>query len=927
MRITRTIVGLWVVLSLVSLTAFGQKTGDKLPPLKIKQYQLKNGLKVVLHEDKSTPVVAVNVWYHVGSKNEEPGRTGFAHLFEHMMFQGSKNYNSDYFTPLQEAGANINGTTNTDRTWYYETVPSNFLELALFLEADRMGGLLEAMTQDKLDNQRDVVKNERRQRVDNQPYGTAFERIASTMYPKGHPYNWTTIGSLEDLQAATLDDVKGFFRRYYVPNNAVLVLAGDFDEKQARNWIEKYFGPIAQGEAITRPTNPMPKLDKEIRASFEDAVPLARRYMVWHTAPQYSADEPALDMLGYILSTGRTSRLQSKLVYEKEMVQQVNANNNTSEIGGTFGIQATARPGKSLDDIEKEINAEIERIKTEPPTADELTRAKNSIEAQTVFGLQTVLGKGSQIGTFSGYLNKPDNFQAELDRYARVTSADIQRVANTYLGANRLVMTYTPRQGEAQRAARDADRPTSVKTEKKDDSAVKAQAAKLPKSGPDPKLTLPPIEKTKLSNGLEVWMVEQRELPIVAFNLVLKSGIGNEPDDRTGVANMTASLIDDGTQTRSAADIANQIQALGIQNFSAGSGWDSTNVSMLTLNKNLDAALDLYSDVLMHPSFPDKELESFRARSLIGLRQQKANPNVVSNNVYNKVLYGDHPYGRDNTEATIKAITRADLVKFYESNYRPNNGVLIVVGDINKPTLKAKLEKTFANWKPADVPNRELPATRGLEKTAIYLVDRPNSAQSVVSIGQIGLERSNPDYFPVVVMNSILGGGFTARINMNLREDKGYTYGARSGFSFRRGAGPFSAGGDIQTAVTKEAIVEFMKELNDIRGGRPVTQEELDYNKQSLIRRYPGGFETVGSMSNQLANLVVYGLPDSYFNEYISKVNAVSLSDVNRVATKYLDPAKMAIVIVGDRKVIEPGLKQLGYSVTILDTEGKPVSE
>jgi zinc protease len=927
MRIKAIFAGLMVTLSIMSITAIGQKNGDKLPPLKIKEYQLKNGLKVVLHEDKSTPVVAVNTWYHVGSKNEETGRTGFAHLFEHMMFQGSKNYNTDYFTPLQEAGGSINGTTNQDRTWYYETVPSNFLELALFLEADRMGGLLEAMTQEKLDNQRDVVKNERRQRVDNQPYGTAFEKIGAIMYPQGHPYNWTTIGSLEDLQAATLDDVKAFFRRYYVPNNAVLILSGDFDEKQARGWIEKYFGPIAKGGDIARPTNPMPKLDKEIRTTVEDAVPLARRYMVWHSVPQYTPDEPALDMLGYILSTGRSSRLQSNLIYGKEIAQQIGAFNGTNEIGGTFQIQATARPGKSLDDIEKEINAEIERIKAEAPTADEMTRAKNSIESQTIFGLQTVLGKGSQLGTYTGYLNKPAYFQADLDRYGRVTAADVQRVAKTYLTPNRLVMSYIPRQGEAQRNNRGADKPTSVKSEKKDDALIAAQSAKLPPAGPNPKLSLPAIEKAKLANGLEVWMVEQKELPIVAMNLVLKSGQANEADNRTGLANMTASLLDDGTKTRSAVDITNQLQAIGVSGINANSGWDSTNVSMQTLTKNLDAALDIYADVVVNPAFPATEIESLRGRSLIALRQQKANPNAVSNVVYNKVLYGDHPYGRDTNEASIKAITREDIVKFYESTYRPNNGVLIVVGDFDKAALKAKLEKSFDGWQSGSVSNVALPAAKQFEKTGIYIVDRPNSAQSVVSIGQIGIDRANPDYFPVVVMNSVLGGGITSRISMNLREDKGYTYGASSGWIFRRGAGPFRAGGDIQTAVTKEAIVEFMKELNGIRGGTPITAKELDYNKQSLIRRYPAAFETVGGISNQLSNLVVYGLPDRYFNDYIAKVNAVTLDDVNRVAKQYLDPSKMAIVVVGDRKTIEPALKDLGYSITILDADGKPISE
>jgi len=926
MRIRNLFTCALILVSVMTSAVFAQS--GKLPPVKVTEYKLKNGLTVVLHQDKSTPVVAVNTWYHVGSKNEATGRTGFAHLFEHMMFQGSKNYNNDYFTPLQEAGGSINGTTNQDRTWYYETVPSNFLELAIFMEADRLGGLLEAMTQEKLDNQRDVVKNERRQRVDNQPYGASFEKIGEIMYPKGHPYNWTTIGSLDDLQAASLDDVKSFFRQYYVPNNTILVLSGDFDEKQAKGWVEKYFGPIPAGTTeITRPNPDMPKLDKEIRTEVEDSLArFPRRYMVWHTVKQYAPDEPALDILSFILSNGRTSRLQSNLLYDKKLVSSVFGGNNTGEVGGTFQVTATANPGKSLDDIEKEINAEIERIKKEPPTAEEITRAKNSIESQTVFGLQTVLGKGSQIGNYAGYLKNPSWFQQDIDRYQKVTAADVQRVANTYLGANRLVMTYVPKQGEASRSNTAANRPTSVKSETKDHSKTDEQAAMLPKPGPNPKLALPPIDKAKLSNGLEVWMVKQSELPIVAMNLVFKSGATSEPKGKEGVANLAATLLDDGTKTRSAEDIVNQLGAIGA-NVNAGSTWDSTNVSMNSLTKNLDQALNIYADVILNPAYPQAELTNTQARMKVGFQVQKTNPNLIGNNAYNKVLYGDHPYGRqlNGNEKTVPGITRDDIVKYYEGTYRPNNGVLIVVGDVDKKTLVPKLETAFAGWKAGEVTTSTVPAAGKMDKTGIYLVDRPGSAQSVVSIGQVGIERSNPDYFPVVVMNAVLGGGITSRISMNLREDKGYTYGANSNWSYRKGAGPFSAGGDMQTAVTKEAVAEVMKELTEIRAGRPVSQKELDYNKQSLIRRYPGAFETNFGISAQLSNLVVYGLPDTYFNDYISKVNAVTLDDVNRVANKYLDPSKMAIVIVGDRKVIEERLKELGYPLTILDVDGSPV--
>ncbi|CAN5693423.1 pitrilysin family protein [soil metagenome] len=926
MTIKKAVVFLFALSMLMTTTIFAQK-GDKLPKLNYTEFKLKNGMRVIMHEDKSTPIVAVNVWYHVGSKNEVPGRTGFAHLFEHMMFQGSKNYNNDYFTPLQEAGANINGSTNPDRTNYYEVVPSNFLELALFMEADRMGGLLEAMTMEKLDNQRAVVQNERRQRYDNQPYGTAFEKLSAIMYPTDHPYHWTTIGSLADLNAASMEDVQAFFRQYYAPNNASLVIAGDFDPKQAKAWVEKYFGPIAAGKDIPRPNPKIPVLSGEIRKTYEDDVRLPRLYMAWHTSPNGSKDEPALDILGSILSSGRGSRLQSKMVYDQQIVQSIGASNSTREIGGNFLVVATARPGKSLDEIEKEINAEIERAKTTEPTAEEIARALNEIESQFVFGLQTVLGKADSMNSNATFFGKPDLFQKQLEEYRAVTPADVQRVAKQYLTDKRLVMSFVPRKGE--RPKGEAAKEESADKKKAKDE--KDYSVNLPKSGADPKFSLPAVEKKKLSNGLEVWMVRQPELPLVSMNLVLNTGGAANPAGKEGLSSVTANLLETGTKTRSAVEIANQLQSIGA-NFGAGSSWDQTNVSLQTLTRNLDKALDIYADVINNPLFPADEFETQRKRTLVGFEQLKDNPNAISNIAYNALLYGkNHPYGKSlsGNKDSITNLKRDDVVKFYDTYYRPNNAALIVVGDVDAKTLLPKLEKAFAGWKAGDVSAITTPEAENFDAAGIYIVDKPGAAQSVISIGQIGVARDNPDYFPLQVMNSILGGQFSARVNMNLREDKGYTYGARSGFAFRRGAGPFSASADVKTAVTKESVMEFMKELNGIRGSIPVTKAELEYNKQSIIRRFPRTVETVGQISGALTDLYVYDLPATYYNDYIQKVNAVTVEDINRVANKYLTPEKMAIVIVGDRAVIEPKLKEIdvwGEKILFLDTEGNLIN-
>lgn len=944
MKMGRLYVTLLAVVILWSAVVRGQNTpaASKLPPVKFTEFTLPNGLRVILHEDHSTPIVGVNIWYHVGSHNEVVGRTGFAHLFEHMMFQGSQHYDSDFFKPLQEAGGNLNGSTNSDRTNYWEVVPSNYLELALWLESDRMGYLPEAMTMDKLNNQRDVVKNEKRQNYDNQPYGLVGAKVADLMYPKDHPYNWLTIGSLDDLTAASMDDVKDFFRRFYVPNNASLVIAGDIDPKQARKLVEKYFGPLKKGPEKVAVNPPQPKLEKEIRAEMEDSVQLPRIYFYWHSMPQYTAEEAALDTAATILAGGKTSRLYKSLVYEKQIAQNVIAFNSTRELAGQFQVQATPSMGHTVDELEKAIDAEIAKFKAEGPTAEEMTRAFNGREAQTIYGMQTVGGgggKNDQLNNYATYLGKPDYFQADLDRYRKLTVAEVQKAAVTYLTDKRLVFTVKPKPrgagGPGGPGRNAADIPTSNPKPKAEAAAdAKAKTGGLydmPKPGPEPKFALPKLERRKLSNGLEVLVVQHHELPVVNMNLVIKTGGTADPADRAGLASFAAGLVDEGTATRSSQDIANQLGAIGANLFT-GSDWDSSNVSMLTLTRQLDPALDIFADVVMNPAFPDSELKLQQRQRIGQLLQQRDNANAIAATVFSRVLYpGEHPYGHTllGNETSVKAMSGDDVKKFYQTYYRPNNSALIVVGDVTPDAIVAKLEKALGGWKAAEVPSVNV--ARGPEREAgtIYLVDKPGAAQSVITIGQVAVDRGSPDYFPLQVMNTMLGGQFVSRVNLNLREDKGYTYGARTQFDYRRGAGPFLASAGVQTAVTKESVMEFMKELRGIRGEIPVTEKELAYNKQSLTGGYPRGFETPAQIAGRLSDVVIYGLPDTYFNDYAAKVNAVTLADIQRVANKYLDPSKMAILVVGDRKTIEAGLKSIegwGSTLTMLNIEGKPAA-
>ncbi len=952
----RTVVTLIALVLATTVTAVAQRPkapaaaasgrGGAPPEMAYTRFTLPNGLRVVFHEDHSTPVVAVNVWYHVGSMNEVPGRTGFAHLFEHLMLQGFEGYPYDLLATMDELGAVRNATTQTDRTNYFELVPSNFLETALFIEAGRMGRLLPALTQQRLDNQRDVVKNERRQRIDNQPYARAHPKLLSLLYPREHPYSWPVVGSMDDLTAASLDDVAAFFRTYYGPNNASLVLAGDFEPAKARALVERYFGPLPAGPAVQRPRPAPARLDREIREELADDVSLPLMHVVWPSTPRFSKDEPAVDMLARILGRGKSSRLYRSLQMERQIVFNVMASNNSSEAAGVFMVMAGPKSTQTVDEIQRLIDEEITRLRTTPVAAEEIERAYAEIESEFLRDLQTVLGKAERLNSYTIFLDDPGYASKDLARYRAVTAADVQRAALTYLTGQRILLTVVPRRapagdttaartpaapraGAPPAAARGPNRPPRPAGPSAPAKAV--DLSLLPQGGPNPALVLPTVQRRRLANGLEVLVVEHHEQPVVTMNLVVKSGGAADPAGKAGLAALTAEMLDEGTTSRSAAAIADRVASIGAS-LSATAGWDSATVGLQTLTRHLDTALEVYADVIAKPAFPEQEFVRLRDNRLVELKLGRTSPDMVANAVVQRVLYGEHTYGRalEGNEASTTSITRQDVQTFYDGHVRPNNAALIVVGDVRAADIVAKLEKAFASWRPGTIPARPVSAPPpARDRGAIYVVDRPGSVQSIVQVAQVGVPRNTPDFFPLEVMNRILGGTVSGRLYLNLRQDKGYTYGVRSTFDYRRDAGPFVAGAAVQGFSTRESVVEFLKEIDGIRGGKPISAAEIERARQAVIRGFPRGFETPEQIAAGLEAVVTYGLPDTYFDTYVQKIASVTLDDVTRVAKQYLQPDRMAIVIVGDRASIEQPLRAVegyGANLTFVDAEGRPVA-
>jgi len=912
------------------------------PRLNFEKYKLKNGLEVILLEDHRLPLVATNLWYHVGPANERPGLTGFAHLFEHMMFQGSKHIGDDaHFKLLEGAGASdINGTTDFDRTNYFETLPSNQLELALWLESDRMGFLLDTLDGTKLANQRDVVRNERRQ-GENSPYGLVEEGVYHNLFPKTHPYYASVIGSHADIEAARLKDVREFFKLYYAPNNASLAIVGDIDKAQAKALVEKYFGPIAAGPPVPKISATTPPITSERRAVVTDQVELPRVYMAWLTDPIYKPGDAEADLLALILGGGKSSRLYKRLVYERQIAQDVSANQNSLILGSVFQIQATAKPGVKPEDLERAINEELDAVRKDGVTPDQLSRARNVIQTRIVQGLETLGGFGGvadRLNQYNHYLGDPAFLAKDLERYDKATPTGVQKMAQEKLTNNARVVVYgVPGKKVVDDVPKTTGEEASVLTSagSNADGGGSSSAAgqqewrnQPPQAGAASKLALPVPKSFKLANGLTIMLVEQHNLPVVSANLVVLSGSEANPASKPGLASFTADMLDEGTNKRSTLQLAEDVAAIGAS-LSTGSSSDASTISTRTLKKNADAALELVADVALQPAFAAKELDRVRNTRLTQVLQQRDNPNVLASKVFNSEVYGtEHPYGYTElgTEDSIKTVTREDMLKFWQSGYVPANAALVVAGDLTESELRALAEKHFGRWTGKATPVAR-PDVRAAAARRILIVDKPGAPQTALRIGTVGVPRANPDYVPIEVLNTGLGGLFSSRINMNLREKNGYTYGAGSTFQFRRGPGPFFTATSVRTDVTAPAVREIFNEFERIRAA-DVSAEELKIAKDSFARSLPGLFETTGQAAASIGQLFIYDLPLDYYRTLPGQIDAVTVADVRRAAEKYLLPESMVIVAVGDRSKIEPELLKLNLGkVEARGLDGKAMPE
>ncbi len=925
-----------VVLSVTSAAAAVAQNAHKLPEIKYEKYTLPNGLTVITHEDHRLPLVAVDLWYHVGPLNELPGRTGFAHLFEHMMFEGSEHVGEKaHIKFVQSAGAtDVNGTTDFDRTNYFETMPSNQLELALWLESDRMGFLMEGLDRVKLTNQRDVVRNERRQ-GEGRPYDVADERVFHLLFPKGHPYYGSVIGSHADIESARIADVRDFHQQFYTPNNASIAIAGDFDPRQLKAMLIKYFGPIPEGPKVEPVSVVTPPIPAQKRDTITDTVQLPRLSVAWLTPAIYTRDSYSVAAAMFALGGAKASRLDQELVYKSQTAQNITCESRAYKLTGITTCDITAKPGVKLEDLEATFWKELEKLQQEGPTAEEVEAAKALNLSRKVTGLQRLGGFGGVADTldqYNQYTGDPGFLPKDLAMTGAVSVASVKAAAGKYLSKDSSIVVYcvpgkkvledVPRSPESPDADVKNTNPYTPEFEKAQDWRKDKPAA-----GPPSAIHLPVPTQFSLENGLKVLLIEQHSLPIVNAEIVSRAGSENSQLGKSGIATLTSEIMSDGTQSRSLEKLAHDQERIGTR-LNSGATMDYGSVSLGVLTEHLSDGLEILADVVQHPAFRPEDLERRRKQRLVRLAQETDSVQSMALRVGPSLLFGDQPYGlsSNGTSQSIKALTASDVSSFYADHYGPNDSVLVMAGDLTHADAEKLAKQYFGSWSSHTASAPSIPAAPAPPTTHVVIVDKPGAPQTALIAFGLGVPENSPDADTLKVMNYTLGASFASRINMNLREEHGYTYGAFSAFQEYREGGGFYAGALVRTDVTAPAAKELMSEIRQFPD-KPSTSEELAAAKEASIRSLPGRFETNMAIADAMAGLFVYNRPLDYFAKLPARYQAITEAEVARVAKTYLHSDQLIIVSAGDRSKIEAGLKDAGLGpVEVRDLNGKLIA-
>jgi zinc protease len=933
------------VLLLLQSTGFAQTERieevdqkDEEITIPYEKYKLDNGLTLIIHEDHSDPLVHVDVTYHVGSAREELKKSGFAHFFEHMMFQGSENVaDEEHFKIITDAGGTLNGTTNRDRTNYFETVPANQLEAMLWLEADRMGYLLPAVTQKKFEVQRATVKNEKGQNYDNRAYGRFREVNAEALYPYAHPYSWLTIGKLKDLDRVNVSDLKKFFLRWYGPNNATLTVGGDVEPQKVVEMAEKYFGSIPRGPEVEEMNLEPVELEEDRYVSYVDNnIRFPALIFTYPTVPRYHKDEPALDFLAQILGTGRSSYFYQKFV-KKQKAIQASVFSSTSELAGEFTMLVLPFPGQTLSDFEEEMRQILQEFEQDGVSEEDLEKIKADYEADFINGLATVSGKVSQLASYQTFAESPDFIQRDLQRYRDVTKEDITRVFNKYIKDKPAVIQSVLPSEEVEPAQADNFTPDSTGTNPfpqtdysgltyNEPSGDSFDRSTRPEAGPAPLVNVPEFWKMTMDNGMKVIGNNYTEIPIVNLQLTINGGHqmdANNPK-KAGLASLTASMMNESTENYSSEEISEELRKIG-SSISISAGDDATNVNIRSLKKNLDRTMELAEEKLFRPAFDSTDFARLKNQQIEAIQSSYKNPSAIASQVYDRLIYGDnHIFSVPSSgiEETVNRIMLDDVKAFYESYYAPNVSELVVVGDIKQDAVMDKLA-FLKNWESKDATMPKLPEVKRPESTRVYLVDKKDAPQSQIRMGYMtDMDYdATGEYYKSTLMNYPLGGAFNSRINLNLREDKGWTYGARSGFSSDDNPGPFTASAGVKAAATDSSVSEFMKEITNYHENG-ITDDELTFMRNSIGQRDARSYEAPWQKAGFLREIMHYGLDESFVKEQRNIIDNITKEEINALADEHLKPEQMYILVVGDAQSHREKLEALGYDVVDVSEKG-----